>query len=282
MNIVLIGLGNVGSALKQVLEEKSHKIDCVIKQSGIFNVDGEKLDERDNFAKYINSDSIVFISTPSLPDISKNLPYYETAFDVGAKVITCEKAVLANRFDLALEHKGSIKYSATVGGGSGILNAITDFKGNVEEIRCILNGTLNYAADRLEEGLSEEEVFAEVVEKGFAEPGSNNFNEVIENELKDVLYKTVILVNHSGLFTEAKKLEDIQVLGYQKGARCVAVVTPNEIKVGFQEFADKSWFSKGVNNVLYINNQKIIEGPGAGSRATAERMYKDFLELQEL
>jgi hypothetical protein len=38
---------------------------------------------------------------------------------------------------------------------------------------------------------------------------------------------------------------------------------------------DTSWFPTGVNNVLLINGQKIVEWPGAGARATAERMYVD-------
>ncbi|HYC34585.1 MAG TPA: hypothetical protein VEC13_02530 [Candidatus Paceibacterota bacterium] len=281
MRIVLIGLGNVGKALKLLLEEKGYSVDYVIKQSGVFDKEEQCVDAQENFASYIDSDSFVFISTPSFSDFQINLLYYESSLKKGAKIITCEKAVLANRFDLALENKKSIKYSATVGGGSGRLNAISDFEGDIEEIRCILNGTLNYIADKLEERLSEEEVFKEVVEKGFAEPGSNDFDEAIQNELKDVLYKTVILANHSGLFKELKRLEDLEILGYKKGARCAAVLTPNEIKAGFQEFPDKTWFSKGVNNVLYINNQKIVEGPGAGSRATAERMYKDFVEIKE-
>jgi hypothetical protein len=66
---------------------------------------------------------------------------------------------------------------------------------------------------------------------------------------------------------------------YQEGLRCSVVLNDEEIKAGFLSSEGISWFPKGVNNVLYINGKKIIEGPGAGGKITAERMFEDFQNM---
>ncbi|MFA6076701.1 MAG: hypothetical protein WC735_01345 [Candidatus Paceibacterota bacterium] len=279
MKIILIGYGNVGKELHKILNEKNLAENFIVKTNGIFDANNLKIDENQNLEKYLDSDTYIFIAIPSKGKGEDASKYYLNALQKNAKIITCEKAFLANNWELIKKFKKLIKYSATVGGNSGILNAITENKNKMKEIKVIANGTLNYISDKLSTGVSKEQLYREVLGNGFAEPSSKNFEEVIENELKDVIYKTLILANHSKLYKRTIKTEDIKLQKYNQSLRCSVLLNKKEIKAGFIKFEDISWFPKGVNNVLYINGKKIIEGPGAGGRITAERMFSDFKEL---
>jgi homoserine dehydrogenase len=280
MNIILIGYGNVGKALHQVISANGLTVDTIVRMSGIYSDENIKIGEVDNFSNYLNKgDAVVFITVPSKGDGQLAASYYMKTFESGASVVTCEKAFLASHWSLIMPHIHQIQYSATVGGGSGILNAINDYVGDIQEIRAVVNGTLNYIGDRLWQGVSQESVYEEVLQKGFAEPGSQNFNEVIENELQDVLYKTVILANHSKLFPYSISLNNVIMSPYRAGLRCSVFLNKTEVMAGYIPLEDHSWFPERENNALCINKQKIVEGPGAGSRITAERMFKDFQEL---
>lgn len=278
MNVVLVGFGNIGKALYRELMHSRINSNYIVKSSGIYTSPTKLVDSIENYSKYIDGTTVVFISTPSIGKGEISSKYYLEAKEKNAKIVTCEKAFLAYNWNYVRSYLNSTRYSSTVGGNSGIIPEITNFRKEIFEIKAVVNGTLNYVGEKLLDGSSEEEIFTNVIEKGFAEPGSKDFVEVIENELKDVLYKTVILANHSGLYKNIILLEDITVQQYEKNLRCSIELTLEGIKAGFIE-ENKEWLPQGVNNVLYINGKKITEGPGAGAKATAERMVKDFQEL---
>jgi hypothetical protein len=54
-------------------------------------------------------------------------------------------------------------------------------------------------------------------------------------------------------------LSDIIVEPFKSGARCMLVADKHHIRAGFMYDDDTSWFPTGVNNVLLINGQKIVE-----------------------
>ncbi len=282
MSVLLIGYGNVGKELKKVLGENNIPVNFIVNSKNILDAQGKVIDVKENFKKYINSSSVLFISTPSVGEGESVADYYLQALEQRAKIVTCEKAFIANNWNIVQKFEYQIKYAATVGGNSGMLDAVALHREQITEIKAVVNGTLNYIGDKLAAGSSEDEVYKEVTTKGFAEPGARNFNEVIDAELKDVVYKAAILANHSKLFKEIIKPEDISIQKYSKGLRCAVVLNQKGIKAGFLNSEDSSWFPKGANNVLYINNKKIIEGPGAGGRITAERMLEDFKLLELL
>ena len=150
----------------------------------------------------------------------------------------------------------------------------------IKEIRAVVNGTLNYISHGLGEGESEEALYQDVLRKGFAEPGSADFTDVVQNELKDVRYKAVILANHSDLLSQILTPSDIVVRGYKEKTVCAVVISHGQLDAGFLHFEDANWSPKGIDNVLYINGSKICEGPGAGGKVTALRMFKDFQGMQ--
>ncbi|HEX5774671.1 MAG TPA: hypothetical protein VFY28_01775 [Candidatus Paceibacterota bacterium] len=266
--IVLIGYGNVGTEVEKVLLENGHQVDGIVRSSGA--------QEPDLFDEH----TIAFISVPSRGNGDEMLHYYTNALERGARIVTCEKAVLANHWQLVTDHPGRIKYSATVGGNSGMLPAISDFEGNIEEIWAVVNGTLNYLSSALAQGQNEETIYAEVTSRGYAEPGAHSIQEVIRNELQDVAYKAAILANHSNLLSNAVKATEIELHEPEEGTGCAVHVRSGKLEAGFLPKTDRHLFPDGVNNVLYINGGKVAEGPGAGARATALRMLMDFLEFE--
>ncbi len=267
MKIILIGYGNVGKELERVIKEHSLSVENIVRSDGI-----------SNFENLVDEDTVVFISTPSKGTGELSANYYLSSLQKGATVITCEKAFPANHWEVVTKYPKQIKYSATVGGGSGILNALRGYQGEIKEIQAVINGTLNYIGNRSAEGISEEEIYKEVIDKGFAEPGASNFKEVVAGELKDVQYKTTILANHSKLYQKIISVDDVVLTPYSEGFRCSVTLSRDGIRGGFIPASGIFQFPAGVNNCLYINGHKIVEGLGAGARATAERMFKDFEE----
>ena len=265
--IILVGYGNVGKEIEKVLRANGVAIDLIVKS-----------DNAQEYLKNLDDQTVVFISVPSRGDGSEMLHYYTEALNRGTHIVTCEKAILANHWELIKRHPEKIRYSATVGGDSGILPAIRNFQDEIREIRAVVNGTLNYIAQEFAKGSPKEVVYADVIKKGFAEPCSRDFDEIIKNELKDVAYKAAILANHSRLCSPASPV-DISTQGFKDREGCVVEIQKGNVEIKFVSRKDTGWFPPDADNVLYINGEKIVEGPGAGGRATALRMFKDFKTL---
>lgn len=279
MKTILIGYGNVWKTLHEVLGENGIEVDLIVRQSGIFSSNGEKIDIIDNFDIHVDKYTVAYISLPSSANAAQHLPYYLNVLEKGGSVITCEKSVLAHYWHILKPYRNRLWYSATVGGNSGILSELHRYAWKIHDIKAVINGTLNIISEQSALGNTEEELYELVTKWGFAEPGAKNFQEVINLEMKDVLYKAVIFANHSWLYHDVVTLSDIIVEPFKSWARCMLVADKHHIRAWFMYDDDTSWFPTGVNNVLLINGQKIVEWPGAGARATALRMYVDGQHL---
>ena len=117
-----------------------------------------------------------------------------------------------------------------------------------------------------------------MLEKGYAEPGAVTFDEIVKSEMKDVILKTIIMANHSGIFSYVITEKEIRVTNYENNKRCVVCITKNEVKAGFIEDDNGQW-PEGVNNILYVNKEQKVMGPGAGAEATVSTMMKDYVGL---
>lgn len=231
----------------------------IVRQSGIFSSNGEKVDTIDNFDIHVDRYTVAYISLPSSANAAQHLPYYLNVLEKGGSVITCEKSVLAHYWHILKPYRNRLWYSATVGGNSGILPELHRYEGKIHDIKAVINGTLNIISEQSALGKTEEELFEMVTQGGFAEPGAKNFQEVIDLEMQDVLYKAVIFANHSGLYHDVVTLSDIIVEPFKDGARSMLVADKHHIRAGFMYDDDTSWFPAGVSNVLLINGQKIVE-----------------------
>jgi homoserine dehydrogenase len=91
----------------------------------------------------------------------------------GAHVVTANKAALAKHYDslyaCAEAGGGSLRCSASVGGGAPVLEALQRLSGSVVAVEGVMNGTCNYLLSRLGEGWSFHEAVAKAQELGYAE-----------------------------------------------------------------------------------------------------------------
>jgi homoserine dehydrogenase len=91
----------------------------------------------------------------------------------GAQVVSANKAAVAKHWDslhaAAARNGGELRFSAAVGGGAPILEALSRLEGKVVSVEGVMNGTCNYLLSRLAEGWSFERALAKAQELGFAE-----------------------------------------------------------------------------------------------------------------
>lgn len=98
------------------------------------------------------------------------------ALKSGKHVVTANKAVLAHEFDtfaaIRRETGGRLLYSAAVGGGVPILEAVRNAakRGRIQTVRGVVNGTTNFVLGQLARGISFAEAIKKAQDAGFAEP----------------------------------------------------------------------------------------------------------------
>lgn len=81
MKTMLIGYGNVGKALHGLLKEQGTAVDMIVRSTGIYAPDGQKLDTIDNFDTYVDRHTLAYISIPSERDATRHLAYYLTILE---------------------------------------------------------------------------------------------------------------------------------------------------------------------------------------------------------
>ncbi len=98
------------------------------------------------------------------------------ALESGLPVVTANKALLAERWDVLRPHAGdgNLYYEASVMAGTPILGALQSLWGNQTlELHGIVNGTCSYLIRRMEEGATYDEAFAEAGSLGYLEADPN-------------------------------------------------------------------------------------------------------------
>lgn len=214
--IGIIGVGNIGSELYHRVQLIGWDIGAVVDVDGVYSElpKNNGLGEAQDYLKHFEGLDLVFLAIPTVDDGAIASRYMRNCLDRNILVVTCEKGALSNNFtdfEEDIKH-GRIGYSATVGGGSKLLNYLQERKGaHVRELHAVVNGTLNYIFDGLSKGRSLGEVIEEAKKLGYAEPGAVNPIEVINKEaINDVPMKTAILFNLFNPGEERIKARDIK------------------------------------------------------------------------
>ncbi|MES2224328.1 MAG: hypothetical protein V4469_05365 [Patescibacteria group bacterium] len=276
---ILFGYGNIGKVLTKRIPKEKIDLEYTVNSKGVFDSSLTKQGDLADWRDFTNDIQIAFITIPTTGDDATAFEYASYFLEKNIPVITCEKASIANHFEYFKKFKNIFKFTASVGGGTQMLQQLSSFDSKILELRAVVNGTLNFIGDNLKKGINKDEIVKEILEKGFAEPGASTFEEIIDGELNDVRLKTVILANSSGIFEKIVRPEDIKIDREDLGKRCIVKISKTGIEAGFLEDNNADWLPDGVNNVLYLNGEKVCFGPGAGAKATAESMISDFNNL---
>ena len=253
VKIVLIGKGNVGTSLIELLKEKSNilkeKFNLNIKMVAIVEYDGalinedginleEVLSKGDRFRElpYWKVDSkpkdlykkldinICVEATPTNPNTGEPaLSHIIEALNNGINVVSSNKGPFYLKYkqieDLAKKSNSIVRYEATVASVVPALSIADCLIGNqITRINAILNGTCNYILSRMTaEGITFSKALKEAQELGIAET-----DPTLDIEGYDAAGKLVILANK--LLGWTKTIKDVKIKGISK-------ITPQTIEL---------------------------------------------------
>lgn len=229
-NIVIIGLGVVGTGLAEILHDKrkilketygfEYKIlgICDLIKGSIYDENGLDLGEvlklnrekgkiQDYSCKEKGLGSTDMIAKPEVDIVAEVTPtnvktgepgltHFRTALNHKKHIVSTNKGPIALKYkelsELAEENRVYLGFEGTVISGTPAINlGVRDLAGcHIKSVRGILNGTTNYILTNMEEGRSYEEVLEEAQAKGYAET-----DPTADVEGYDPLAKITILAN---------------------------------------------------------------------------------------
>ncbi|MBA3047697.1 hypothetical protein KKC83_01755 [Patescibacteria group bacterium] len=194
----IIGFGNIGKKLREKLLENDWIVSLIVTSEHVFVNDlNVPKDKSENWLDYCHDIDIIFLAIPTVDDGRTALNFISAAVKKEIPIVTCEKGALSNYFAELKPILNSTGYSATVGGGSGMIHFLKRrFFSGMREVHAIVNSTMNYIWDDLRMGNPLGHIVEEVRMLGYAEPGKNDPIKIILCEAgPDVTKKISILFN---------------------------------------------------------------------------------------
>ncbi len=237
--MALVGFGNVGKAVAEVMLEKRELLQKVGFEPtvvAVFERDGSWIDEKGLKLQEILSkgnsspswvegamaeeriadldcDLVVEMTVTNIDDGEPGLTHIREALENGKDVVTSNKGPLVLAFpelmDIAEKRDRILLYEATVGGAIPVFHVAREalLVNNIISITGILNGTSNYILTKMtEEKVSFNAALREAQEKGYAEADPTYDIEGI-----DAASKLVILAN--GILKMKKIINDVRIEG---------------------------------------------------------------------
>ncbi len=189
--LIVGGSGHVGQALFRRLAGLGHSVSTF----GSGNA-------RSTFTDRADQSDVVFVTIPTRDTGEIALRYLLDALRIGKPVITCEKGALAYHYRDLKPYLRNIGYTATVGGGSGMLNLFLFPHIHLKQIIGVVNGTLNFLFSECDKGKDPYRVITAATRLGLCEPGQSDLAGVVNGEIQDMVLKLVNLVNFSGVSNE--------------------------------------------------------------------------------
>jgi len=315
MNIVIVGLGNIGSYFYNYL--KNNKIFLSDKTNvtpNILYVSAKSLGKKRSFkipkklwlrncllaTKMKKVDIIVELIGGS-DGIAKKLVF--EALKNKKHVITANKALIAKHGDqlskIAEKNKVNLEFEAAVCGGVPIIRSIKEglIANNISKIYGILNGTSNYILSSMDKDkLEYEESLFRAKKFGYAEtnPTSDLNGQDVASKLKilTALSFNSFIDNKSISVEGIKNIDQVDIdnanqLGYKIKLIGVAETSANKIiqRVHPALIRNNSYIAKinGVLNAVIVQSnplgKTVLQGEGAGSGPTTSSLISDLCSV---
>ncbi len=306
INIGIIGLGTVGSAVVELLLTNKDVISAragakIVIKKGVAK-DISKLKSQIPLSQNIDDileDDEISIVIELMGGVEQAFEVAKKALQKGKAFITANKAMLAyHRYDL-INDDAIIGFEASVAGGIPIIKALRDglSANHIQNIRGILNGTCNYILTKMTDfGINFESALKEAQDLGYAEA-----NPSLDIDGYDAAHKLVILSSIAfGIDTKPENIliegisgisqDDIffaKEFGYTIKLLAIAkrVGDEVEIRVHLAMIDNDEMISKvnGVMNGISVIGDRVGEtmyyGAGAGGNATASAVVGDLIEI---
>lgn len=310
INIGIIGVGTVGSAVALLLEENKDIISArtganLIVKKGVVR-DTSKTDKNVKIPLSNNIDDI--LEDDSIDVVVELMGGVDIAFEVAKKAlnkkkafITANKAMLAyHRYDLQeIAGDTPICFEASVAGGIPIIKALRDglSANHITSIRGILNGTCNYILTKMtNQNINFNECLKEAQKLGYAESnpeldinGMDSAHKLLilasiaygVNAMpQDILVEGISGINQDDIFFANEFGYKIKLLAIAKKIDDEVELRVHPVMISEDEMISKV---SGVMNGISVIGDKVGEtvyyGAGAGGNATASSVVSDLIEI---
>ena len=228
----------------------------------------------------------------------------QTALRNGAHLVTANKAVMAQDFtllhELADKNQRQLRYSASVGGGAPILEALDRLKASgIISVEGVMNGTCNYIFGRMQQGVRLEDAIHQAQEAGFAEADPST-----DVDGDDAADKLSIIIRHAfGIAIESRaiprqSLNDLtperisavaeQGLVFKQVGSCSVTQDGSvDAKVEIRAVAADHDFARLKNEangfIIRLPQGEVgVYGKGAGRWPTAQAVFADIMDIERL
>lgn len=314
VQIGLIGLGNVGTGVVQILQQQealiAARLGAHLALKGVAVLHPERQREVQLPAHQVTTDAFELIQDPDIDIIVELIGGYEPACTYitealrqGKHVVTANKALLAQHgqeiFQSASARGCDIGFEASVGGGIPIIRTIKEgFVANqFLSITSIINGTSNYILSKMtDEGLDFLETLKEAQELGYAEADPTFDIEGIDAAQKIALLTSLAFgswTRHEDIPTEGiAKLTQLDIayareLGYRVKLLAITKLDQGRLDVRVHPalVTESSALAhiNGVYNAVSIRGdmvgQQMLVGRGAGASPTGSAVVSDLVEV---
>jgi len=315
LKIGLAGLGTVGSAVVQLLDQGREKL---IARCGrpieVVAISARSRGKKRGFdhKKFRwAGDPVALARDPSIDVLVEVIGgagdpakmAVETALEAGKPVVTANKALLASHGQrlaaMAERHRVALNFEASVAGGIPIVKTLREGLNGASFTRIygILNGTCNYMLTRMEQDrLSFETCLRDAQQLGYAEA-----DPTFDIEGQDTAQKLAILaslafgtkIDLGAIYVEGissitlADLDAASELGYRVKLLGVAVKTDQ----GIEQRVHPTMVPKdsAIAQVMGVTNAVTMDaiglapitlvGPGAGGAATASAIVSDLADI---
>ena len=332
MRTILIGLGTIGQSYCQLLENRKEdlltnygidsKIVAVADSKGvaidekginisdILNVKrnnksvselsiGDKSKTSIDLIEEIDAELLVDATPTNIQDGEPSASLLESAMKTKKNIITANKGPLALAFSSIVEkadyNNVILKYSATVGGGTPILEFGRKCleADRILEMHAILNGTTNYILTEMDDrGLDFQDALKEAQELGYAEA-----DPTLDVDGFDAAAKLVIMGNL--LLGKELVLNDLKIDGIRditqkditkakdNGNTIKLIASVNDmakVEPVIISKDDPMSVAGALCSVKFVSEfagEEIIIGKGAGGMETASAMIRDLVEIKQ-
>jgi len=315
LKVGLAGLGTVGSAVVQLLDQGREKLIArcgrPIEVVAISARSRAKKRGFDHKKFRWAGDPVALARDPSIDVLVEVIggagdpakAAVETALEAGKPVVTANKALLASHGQrlaaMAERHRVALNFEASVAGGIPIVKTLREGLNGASFTRIygILNGTCNYMLTRMEQDrLSFETCLRDAQQLGYAEA-----DPTFDIEGQDTAQKLAILaslafgtkIDLGAIYVEGissitlADLDAASELGYRVKLLGVAVKTDQ----GIEQRVHPTMVPKdsaiaqvmGVTNAVTMDAVGLapitLVGPGAGGAATASAIVSDLADI---
>lgn len=332
MRTILIGLGTIGQSYCQLLENRKEdlltnygidsKIVAVADSKGVaidekgININdilsvkknnksvsdlsiGDKSKTSIDLIEEIDAELLVDATPTNIQDGEPSASLLESAMKTKKNIITANKGPLALAFSSIIEkadyNNVILKYSATVGGGTPILEFGRKCleADRILEMHAILNGTTNYILTEMDDrGLSFQDALKEAQELGYAEA-----DPTLDVDGFDAAAKLVIMGNL--LLGKELVLNDLKIEGIRditqkditkakdNGNTIKLIASVNnmaKVEPVIISKDDPMSVAGALCSVKFVSEfagEEIIIGKGAGGMETASAMIRDLVEIKQ-